>query len=355
MSLFLFISYLILFALISNLPLSSLYSLILILLAGIFLARFFVPLLYSFLVSNNLLKIKRSADFKNFLNFSRNVRKENDIYIIGIGTTVFKATLLFLCVYLISFLVSYFLGFINSSIGIKVVVDEIIALISDTNLSVEYVNSALVDLIEVKYVETIRINLGIMIYLASLVCLMYFVFRITRDLNKFYIAKYSNLIKVFHFKKKIYKILNSKKVDYNKGYFSITLPYFIGSILLFSFIYYLLYKYAVNVELILIALTAGLIVLIVLLVFLPVILNYNDLKSTKFLTRFLTEFFIDGNELIKDIEKTKLNDLERKELEDFKNSLINLKNTASELYDLKNKEENKSNNNDNNSNSKEDK
>lgn len=324
MSLFLFLSYIILYLLISNLSLTNFFSLALILVTAVLIGRFFVPIFFSYFACNGLIEGNKDISFKEFFRMSRNIRKTKDIYVLNIEGIIIKSFLVFIISLFISFLISYYVGYINSSLGIKVVVDEIIKLVSDTNLTVEYVNSSLINLINIKYYDLIRINSAIIFFVSSFLCLFYFLFKLCRDFNKFFISKYFIFIKLFRLKKLIYKTLKNKKVNYYKDFFKLVLPYFILSSIIFSLSYWLIFIYIKDVSIILLSLTSNMIILMLLLPFLPLIFNLNNIKSSLYLPLFFRELCDSGSVYIKNVLSSDLKGEEKESIEILKNSLETL-------------------------------
>lgn len=324
MSLFLFLSYIILYLLISNLSLTNFFSLALILITAVLIGRFFVPIFFSYFACNGLIEGNKDISFKEFFRMSRNIRKTKDIYVLNIEGIIIKSFLVFIISLFISFLISYYVGYINSSLGIKVVVDEIIKLVSDTNLTVEYVNSSLINLINIKYYDLIRINSAIIFFVSSFLCLFYFLFKLCRDFNKFFISKYFIFIRLFRLKKLIYKTLKNKKVNYYKDFFKLVLPYFILSSIIFSLSYWLIFIYIKDVSITLLSLTSNMIILMLLLPFLPLIFNLNNIKSSLYLPLFFRELCDSGSVYIKNVLSSNLKGEEKESIEILKNSLETL-------------------------------
>lgn len=140
-----------------------------------------------------------------------------------------------------------------------------------------------------KYNSSLRIVSGISSFIAVSCGFYYFLHNFARSfLNYLYISP-NDSMPPRYISRLIKKTLKDEKCDYNKVYSYIMWPYYLLSFILFTAIYLLLYFLLKDLSVVAISLTAMIIVVFILLPFLPVLLNLNNLKRDEIIPLLFKE------------------------------------------------------------------
>ncbi len=247
-----------------------------------FLVSFLSPYFYSYFANNLALETKDSSQV-NIVSFlgTRIIGKRRGIRNIQ---QLFKWLLWSYLIYLVLELV---IVFIVVGIGQTIEGSQIKAFIEEfkninTMLGNEMYLQELTNLV-LKYEKTIDLVSGISNFIAVSVAFYFFLYKFARSFINFYAMQGDGRFAIapFFINKSVKRTLALKEFGYNKNFHILLLPYYIGTVVIFSACYLLMFFF-LNTSPMLNSLTAMIVTVFILLPFLPVILNFNMLNSEKF-------------------------------------------------------------------------
>ena len=143
--------------------------------------------------------------------------------------------------------------------------------------------------------------------------------------------------------------LKDKKLNYNKNYYKIVWPYYLGIFLVFSGSYLLMFFFLPSISSILCSLTAMVITIFIFTPFIPVILNFNLSISKDYLFTFIKNTESVLTDSLKSFYHEKqisdeTSDIARRQMESYKaflDKIIEEENNKEVQKDLDNSKDNK--------------
>lgn len=257
-----------------NVPYSSIWGFFLIIIVIYLIIRFLTPYLYSFFACNHGLCINKEMNFKVF--FSTRIIGKSLLYrnILRIIPRLAYSYLLYIVMATISICVILFVGenFIDTTL--YSFIKEFDALYLS--------NSSIEEIYELfsKYNELIYNLSQVINFISLLFASFYFIHSIAYSFINYYVA---TLVNISNPKKNepvnFKKVLKEKKFNYFKGYFKTTWPLYLLGLISFSLSYFLCYKFFTSSSILIHSLISLTITLVFLFPFLPVVLDYNFLRS----------------------------------------------------------------------------
>ncbi len=280
------------------LNLNSLFGFLILLLVIWFLVSLISPYLYSFFACN-LTLFTQKGDSINFISFleTRKLGKRREIK----GALKIYHHLAF--AYLIYFAFDL-LAVIIISIIASIGNNPIASFYNEMNIVMnDFLNTGnsepLFNLIA-KYQDLIYLVSGITNYVSLSFAFYYFLHSLTRSFANYYIAINNFNIAMVGPYANLKRVLKIKELNYNKGYYSLLYPYYIFTFVCFSSVYLLLYLLIPNMNLLIVALSAMVVTTFLLLPFLPLVLDYNHLKSEEIQFYFFKNLSSDISSLLTD-------------------------------------------------------
>ncbi len=258
----------------------------LLLLILYFLVNFLSPFFYSYFANNLALEGKESSQV-NMMSFigTRRIGKRRGIKNIQ---QLFKRLIFAYLIYLVLDLLIVSLtvaigGQIEGS-QINIFLNEYNAILnnSEYNVGSEAFFTAINQFI-FDNEKTINFISGISNFISISFAFYFFLYKFVRSFINFYALQGDGSFPIapFFLNKSIKKTLAIKEFGYNKKFHILLLPYYIAVLIVFSLVYLLMFFF-LDTTIMLNSLTAMIVTAILLLPFLPVILDFNMLMSEKF-------------------------------------------------------------------------
>lgn len=286
-SLSVIVIYFILYIVLSYVPSSELYGIILIFLLVYLLISFIMPFFYSFYACNGVLVSKQNqmGQEMNTTAFL-STRKIGKLPQFRNSTNTYSRLLISYLIYVAIFTISMFFSFL---IGYYFKNEEgIYGFINDVNNITDSENFYnILNSLILTYQTSLRKVVAISTFFGVGLAFFYFLHKISRSFINYIFANGNDgRIPQREINATVKEVLKDKSLNYNKEYYSLLWPYYLSGILVYTISYLLMFFLLPNGSILVMSLTSMVLVVFILLPFLPIVLNFNMVKREALLISY---------------------------------------------------------------------
>lgn len=280
--------YLVLFLMLELIPYSSMWGFFLILIIIYLLIRYISPYIYSYFACNaSLYSVdKDKVNLATFIETRKIGKSPHLRNAQRLFRTLLFSILIYIVVEALIMLGIYIAAYSFKGSELNILFNQLSLLLESATINENTINQ-IYDLLLEHEVLIRNLNL-ISSFVSISFAFYYFLHNFIHSLVNYHVMasniKLPNNQAFFYINK---VTLKDKKLNYNKNYYKIVWPYYLGIFLVFSGSYLLMFFFLPSISSILCSLTAMVITIFIFTPFIPVILNFNLSISKDYLFTFI--------------------------------------------------------------------